>query len=102
MRFCIEGVQQSIVRKRMSWACIVHAVIALSCARLETEPARDYFVMCFVLMFGSCFDARIAGKEQDYKRRSPTVGLHLFAGCFGAHFVGSNLASALAPIAPVT
>ena len=82
MQFCIDGVNQSIVRKRSRALVLYICLIALYCARLEIEVARVYLVNFVVIIFRSCFGARVAGREQDYKRRSPTVGLHLLRAVF--------------------
>ena len=101
MRFYIERMQRNIVRER-SRALVLYILTALSCARLQIELARDLFSNAFllVLLFGFCFDARNAGREQDYKR--PNCWASPFADGFRAHFVGSKLASAVEVIAPVT
>ena len=70
---CVRGsifarVQQSIVRGRSGALVLYIFLIALSCARLEIEPARVYLVMFCLILFGYCVDARIACREQDYKR----------------------------------
>ena len=68
MRFYIEGMQQSIVRNRSRALVLYNLFIAFFRACLEIEPARVYLVMFVLLVFGSYVDARIAGREQGYKR----------------------------------
>ena len=44
----MQGIQQSIVRERSGAIVLYIFLIALSCARLQIEPARVYLVMFIV------------------------------------------------------
>ena len=67
-------------RPRKKWcACIVHVLDRIVLRSSSNGTGARLFSNVFgarFVFFGSCFAARIGGREQDYKRRSPNVGLH--------------------------